>query len=289
MLGRSFVAVPAAISYTVSNVVVCSLFLDYHSKRRKCGTVAFAIFKETVIQPFAKFGLTHPFWSLNWHTILATWFTLGAIVIITIFIRLQLQRHPNGVISFLTISFIHNFKNLVDQTLNQFHFQHFSFIFSLFIFILSCNLISLIPSIEEPTSDIMTTLSLGITTFIYIQISSITTNGLMHYLKGYLKPFFIMLPLNIVSNLASIVSISFRLFGNIFGGAVISSLWYSAINYHFITQLLGLMSGINLIICLFFVLFEGFIQAFVFSMLALTYLSIEVQAEEAPNTAARIE
>ena len=126
----------------------------------------------------------------------------------------------------------------------------------------------------------MTTLALGLSAFLYTQFSSIQTNGLSNYLKGYLKPFFIMLPLNIISNLATIISISFRLFGNIFGGAVISNLWYGAISYSYITQLIGILSGINLTLTLFFVLFEGFIQAFVFAMLSLTYLSLEVRAHE---------
>lgn len=238
----------------------------------------FAVFKEEVVYPFAYFGLTSPFWAINHHTVLTTWIVLGVLVILSLATQYALKKSPN-TFSFLVISFVQNFKDLVDQTLGAFHFRHFTFIASLFLFILTCNLISIIPGLEEPTNDIMTTLALGITAFLYTQLSSIKSNGLMHYLKGYLKPFFIMLPLNIISNLATIVSISFRLFGNIFGGAVISSLWYSFIHTSFILEILGIISGINLIITIFFVLFEGFIQAFVFAMLSLTYLSLEVRTE----------
>lgn len=238
----------------------------------------FAVFKEDVAHPLAYFGLTSPFWTINLHTVLTTWFVLIALMTLVLATQYALKKHPN-TFSFLVISFVQNFKDLVDQTLGVFHFRHFTFIASLFLFILTCNLISIIPGLEEPTNDIMTTLALGITAFLYTQFSSIKTNGLSHYLKGYLKPFFVMLPLNIISQLATIVSISFRLFGNIFGGAVISSLWYSFIHTSFILEILGIITGINLMITVFFVLFEGFIQAFVFAMLSLTYLSLEVRTE----------
>jgi F-type H+-transporting ATPase subunit a len=239
----------------------------------------FAVFKEDVIRPFLRFGLNHPFWDLNFHTVTATWIVLIALAALTLATKYCLKQ-PQNSFSFLVISFVSGFKDLVDQTLGAFHFRHFTFIASLFIFILTCNMISLIPGVEEPTSDIMTTLALGITAFLYTQYSSIQTNGLLKYLQGYLKPFFIMLPLNIISNLATIISISFRLFGNIFGGAVISSLWYGAISSHFIFEIIGILTGINLTITVFFILFEGFIQAFVFAMLSLTYLSLEVREEE---------
>jgi len=244
----------------------------------------FAVFKEDIAYPFAQFGLTSPFWGVNLQTITATWIVLLILIILSIATQLALKKSESeNAFGFIIISFVDNFKNLVDQTLGLFHFRHFTFVASLFLFILTCNLVSIIPGLEEPTSDILTTLALGITAFVYTQYSSIAANGLSSYLKGYLKPFFVMLPLNIISNLATVISISFRLFGNIFGGLVISNLWYRAISYSFITELIGILSGINLTITLFFVLFEGFIQAFVFAMLSLTYLSLEVRAEESEN------
>lgn len=238
----------------------------------------FAVFKEGV-RPLAKFGLTHPFWSINLHTITTTWMVLIFLVIIVIITNFCLKYEDN-YFSFIVTNFVKSFKSLTDQTLGQFNFRHFTFIASIFVFILACNLISIIPGLEEPTNDIMTTMALGATAFLYTQFSSIQTNGLLHYLKGYLKPFFIMLPLNIIGNLATVVSISFRLFGNIFGGSVISTLWYGFVSSNVIMQIVGILSGVNLLITLFFILFEGFIQAFVFAMLSLTYLALEVKTED---------
>jgi F-type H+-transporting ATPase subunit a len=150
------------------------------------------------------------------------------------------------------------------------------------VFILLCNALStLFPWSEEPTTDINTALGLGITSFLYIQWFSIQTKGLWPYIKGYFSPMFIMFPLNVVGKLANIVSISFRLFGNIFGGALISKIYHSFIQGSFSLELFGLTSGFNLfVINIYFGLFEGLIQAFVFSMLTMTYLSIALQAGE---------
>jgi F-type H+-transporting ATPase subunit a len=154
----------------------------------------------------------------------------------------------------------------------------------LFFFILYCNLISLIPFLEEPTADLNTTLALGIISFFYINIYSIKKHGLKHYIAEFFKPFFLMFPLHIIGKLASIISISFRLFGNLFGGAVITKIFMGTTGqaptawYLYAIPLFG--SFASIVISIFFGIFEGFIQAFVFAMLSLTYLSTELASEE---------
>lgn len=100
---------------------------------------------------------------------------------------------------------------------------------------------------------------------------------LVNYIKGFLEPIFLFAPVNIVSSLSTIISMSFRLFGNIFGGAVITHLFHGAIAGILALEILTI--PINILLTFFFVLFEGFIQAFVFSMLTLTYLAVEIQEE----------
>ena len=70
------------------------------------------------------------------------------------------------------------------------------------------------------------------------------------------------------------------LFGNIYGGAMIGSIYQHAIEGSVTFETAGLISGLNFVILAFFGLFEGFLQAFVFAMLSLTYLSIAIQKEE---------
>lgn len=228
------------------------------------------------------FGYDYPFLSLSATTILHTWIiialTCGAIFII----RLLFNRKP--ILRYLVTFIVEAFMSLTVQSLGYFSFNHFCFIGSLFLFILLCNIAPIIPWLKEPTNNLNTTLALGLISFIYIQRAAIKTSGLRAYIKNeYFSPFFLMAPLHIVGKIASIISISFRLFGNIFGGFIISHIYFGTLEsvaYSWVFQLIGLLTGLNFIIVGFFTLFEGFLQAFVFTMLSLTYLSIALHEEE---------
>ena len=95
----------------------------------------------------------------------------------------------------------------------------------------------------------------------------IRTKGIGAYLKAYAEPIFFMAPLNIIGELAKVVSISFRLYGNIMGGSIII-LVVSDLVYHLILP--PFLYG-------FFGLFVGTIQAFVFTMLTLVYISVQMK------------
>ena len=229
--------------------------------------------------PLASYGFTNDFWRVTSETVINTWCVLGVLCALIVILRIAL-RDKNNVVSYTAISFVRAFQDLTEQSLGYFNFNHFCFITSLFTFIVLCNLISLIPFLEEPTSDLSTTLALGICSFLYVQGNSIKYNGVFGYLKEFIEPFFFMLPLHVVGLLATIVSVSFRLFGNIFGGVIISHLYLHAIGGKPVFEILGMVTGFNIVITLFFIIFEGVIQAFVFSMLSLTYLSLAISQKE---------
>jgi F-type H+-transporting ATPase subunit a len=136
---------------------------------------------------------------------------------------------------------------------------------ALFLFLTVSNWLGIIPFLEEPTKDLNTPLALGIMGFVLAHYVGITSKGLKAYLSEYFEPFFIMMPLNIIGELAKIVSISFRLFGNIMGGSIIilvvSHLTFSVVLPPFLNA--------------FFGLFVGTIQAFVFTMLTIVYISVQ--------------
>lgn len=224
------------------------------------------------------FGTDHAFFRINKPTIIYTWITLVVIAAFLFLGRYFLSK-KESLGRFITLNFISFFVDLINQSLTEFSMDHFVFITTTFCFVLGCNAISLIPWMEEPTTDLNTTLALGLVSFFYTQWAAIQVNGAWEYFKGYFSPFFIMMPLNVVGKLATIVSISFRLFGNIFGGSIISGIYFQAIQGNVLFEILGLATGINLAITIFFGLFEGFLQAFVFGMLSLTYLSLALQGE----------
>ncbi|MCC8181097.1 MAG: F0F1 ATP synthase subunit A [Planctomycetes bacterium] len=132
-----------------------------------------------------------------------------------------------------------------------------------------------IPAFEEPTTDLTLPLTLAIIFVVFLgHGSGIKYHGIIGYLKEYFSPGGIigigMFPLNVVGKIAELISLSFRIFGNIFGGAIIMST-VSSLLYYFVVPI-GMYG--------YFSVFAGTIQAFVFTMLATTYISMEAAEEQ---------
>lgn len=138
---------------------------------------------------------------------------------------------------------------------------------ALFLFLVLCNWLGILPHLEEPTKDLNTPLSLGLMGFAIAHYVGIKTKGFKDYIKEYFAPMFFMMPLNLIGELAKVVSISFRLFGNIMGGSIIilvvSYLTYSIVLPPFLNA--------------FFGFFVGAIQAFVFTMLTIVYIATQAK------------
>lgn len=230
-------------------------------------------------QPLTTYGFTHKFWTLNTDTLTGTIIVTVLMILCALYAHYALQK-KQSISKFVILQFVQAFKDLLNQTLLSAPVNHLAFIGSLFSFIFCCNIISLIPFIEEPTKDLNTTLALGLISFFYVQGNSILDKGIKGYLHEFIEPFFLMFPLHVIGKLTSIMSLSFRLFGNIFGGYVISNLWFSFISSSTILQFIGFVTGGNLLVQSVFCIFDGTIQAFVFSMLTLTYLSMEIAPTE---------
>lgn len=145
--------------------------------------------------------------------------------------------------------------------------KYFPMICSLFMFLLLSNWIGIVPSLEEPTKDLNTTLGLGIMGFCIAHYAGIKTKGFKQYAKEYFQPIFFMMPLNVIGELAKVISISFRLYGNIMGGSIIILVVTYLVYGLIIPPLLNA----------FFGLFVGTVQAFVFTMLTLVYISVQVK------------
>ena len=129
----------------------------------------------------------------------------------------------------------------------------------------------ILPWIRPPTTDLATTVPLALSTFMLIHIMGIKMQG-KKYFKAYLEPNFLFLPINIIGELAKPFSLSFRLFGNILGGLIILELMYSMLPFvmRFILPNIG---------HIYFDLFAGALQAFVFTMLSLTFIHQKAGAD----------
>jgi len=146
-----------------------------------------------------------------------------------------------------------------------------SFISTLFLFLLFCNY-SGVFYLHEPTANINTPLTLGLLGFGIAVYQAMKFQGVFGYFKEMImEPIpIIMFPLNLIGELSKIVSISFRLFGNIMGGAVIIIVVSWLVGYLILP--IGLVA--------FFGIFVGTIQAFVFTMLTLAYISNGIELDE---------
>ncbi|MFA7467870.1 MAG: F0F1 ATP synthase subunit A [Desulfotomaculaceae bacterium] len=146
---------------------------------------------------------------------------------------------------------------------------------TLFLFILFSNLIGLFPSMMSPTADYNTTFGLAVTVIILVQYFGIRYKGTGGYLKHFVQPFVLFLPINIVEELAKPITLAFRLYGNIFAGEVLVAVLLGMIPIT--ADLLG--GFLASIIWLGFSVFVGFIQAFIFTMLTIAYVSMAVGSE----------
>lgn len=156
------------------------------------------------------------------------------------------------------------FDNFTASSMGDKNRRFASFYFGMFLFILLANWSGLV-GLRPPTADIATTFALSLTTFFMTVGYGIKTQG-SGYFKGLAEPFPLLLPMNIVGELANPVSLSFRLFGNILGGTIIMGLYYAMIP-------IFLQFGIPSILHFYFDVFAGALQTLIFVMLSMTFVS----------------
>jgi len=209
------------------------------------------------------FGLNLVF---NVETIIMTWIVIGSLILFGYLATRKIGFLPNPfqVVGELIVS---AFYGITEEALGkEMGRKYFPLICSLFVFLLLSNWLGAIPELSEPTKDLNTPLALGLMGFFIAHHAGIKTKGFKEYAKEYFEPVFFMAPLNVIGELAKVVSISFRLFGNIMGGSIIVLVVSHLIYYLALPPLL----------IAFFSLFIGTIQAFVFTMLTLVYISVQV-------------
>jgi len=211
--------------------------------------------------------------SFDLFAIIMSWVVILLLVVLALFLRRGLRQRieekPNRVQAALDALM----NTLKGQLTSNFASEKlartmFPFISTLFLFVLFSNWISVIPYFQSPTQDLNVTLGLALLVFVMSQVFAVRLKGGRKYLKGFIEPYPFMLPLNIVGEIAKPISHAFRLFGNIFGGAIL----IAVISARLIP--LVLPAGLTA----FFGLFVGAIQAFVFAILAVAYINVAVES-----------
>jgi F-type H+-transporting ATPase subunit a len=146
--------------------------------------------------------------------------------------------------------------------------QYIGFIGTLFLFIATSNLCIIFPWYEPPTGSLSTTAALAICVFMAVPFFGIEKSGIIGYLKTYIKPTFIMLPFNLISEISRTLALAVRLFGNIMSGGMIVAILLSITPFIFpiIMDALGLLTGM--------------VQAYIFGILATVYIAAAVRDAE---------
>lgn len=146
------------------------------------------------------------------------------------------------------------------------------FVGTLFLFIVTANLLTVVPGFDTPTASLSTTAALALSVLVAVPIFGIGSRGLGGYLKTYIEPSFVMLPFNIIGEFSRGISLAIRLYGNIMSGAVIGAILLGVAPFFFpvVMDMLGLLTGV--------------IQAYIFAILATVYISSATAAPPRPDT-----
>ncbi len=175
----------------------------------------------------------------------------------------SIEGQPSNLLTLVEF-FTETVNGLVVSTMGEKNLMFAPYIFTLFIFLIISNIVGVI-GVSSPTANYSVTLSLALITFVTSQYFGIKTAGIGGYLKGFFQPIPLLAPLNIIGEIANPVSLSFRLFGNILSGGLIMTLIATA----FGTLTAAIAPALNI----YFDLFSGILQAFIFTMLTMVFIA----------------
>ncbi|HTY22498.1 MAG TPA: F0F1 ATP synthase subunit A [Desulfomonilaceae bacterium] len=210
-----------------------------------------------------KWGIQHT--DLN--NVLNTWLVMIVLIILAWLVKRKLEMVPKGSQNFWEVV-VSTLEDIVVQTMGEHGRPFFPLVASLALFILSCNLIGILPWFQSSTNNLNTTLALALIAFIMTHYVGIRAHG-VKYVKHFLGPVSwlvpLLFPIEIISHLSRILSLSFRLFGNIMGEDLAIVI---------LTLLLPYLIPLPMMVLQ---VFTSFIQTLVFIMLTMMYISASLE------------
>ncbi|MGN0481309.1 MAG: F0F1 ATP synthase subunit A [Lachnospiraceae bacterium] len=193
------------------------------------------------------------------------------LIIVAVIVRVKINRAkpedtPKGIQNVAEIV-VEMLGNMVKGIMGTNAYRFVNYITAIFVFILVSNVSGLF-GLRPPTADYGVTLPLGIITFLMVHYNGIKKNKGEHF-KALFKPFALLFPINLIGEFAVPLSLSLRLFGNVMSGTVLMGLIYSLL-----PTLLTM--GLPSVLHIYFDIFAGCIQAYVFSMLTMVYVNDKI-------------
>ena len=215
-----------------------------------------------ITEILAALGLEH--FAHDWQHVTHSWFIMILMIVGATFLARGIQMLPRQGQNLLEMT-IETLEDFMVEITGPEGRTFFPFIATIFLYIFLCNLIGLVPGFFSPTADINTTLSMALCTFVLTHAIGIKFHG-VKYIKHFLGPVWwlipIVMPIEVIGHLARILSLSFRLFGNITGHELVLMILFMLAGAFFAPLPIMAMG-----------IFVAFIQAFVFFLLSIMYFS----------------
>ncbi|MDW7644771.1 MAG: F0F1 ATP synthase subunit A [Desulfuromonadales bacterium] len=217
--------------------------------------------------------MTHPFLFLQWleqqlhvhigEHVTYTWFVMILLLLVAFLASRSVQIVPKGMQNFME-AVVSGVENLIEETMGPKGKAYFPLIATFALFILVSNLIALIPGFYPPTANLNTNGALALTVFAMTHIIGLKEHGIS-YLKHFMGPILVLAPLifiiEIIGHLARPLSLSLRLFGNMYGHEIVLMIFLALVP--FLLPVPMMLMGVLV----------AFIQAFVFTLLAMIYIA----------------
>lgn len=217
--------------------------------------------------------MTHPFLIFQWleqqlHThvgehVTYTWFVMLLLTILAFIVSRGIKEVPSGWQNLME-SVVGGIENLIEETMGPKGKRYFPLIATLALFILVSNLIALVPGFYPPTANLNTNAAMALTVFAMTHIIGLKEHGIA-YLKHFMGPILVLAPLifiiEIIGHLARPLSLSLRLFGNMYGHEIVLMIFFALVP--FLLPIPMMLMGVLI----------AFIQAFVFTLLAMIYIA----------------
>lgn len=231
-----------------------------------------------VIASFDLFGITINFTE----TIVLEWIVMAIIIGLAVFLTRGMKVRAVSKRQVIAEMAVEAITNLVRDTMGRGWLSFTPYIATIFCFSIFGSLISLL-GLRAVTSDFSVLLTWAAITFILITATKIKFGGVGGYFKSFIDPIPVMLPINVLSEVATPTAMALRHFGNIAGGSIIMGLIYYGLAN--LSHMIGLgvpvlTVGIPAVLSLYFDLFSDFMQAFIFIMLTMVFISNAGPAED---------
>lgn len=213
-----------------------------------------------VVTSFNLFGIT-----INLtESVIVQWFVILILLAVVLILTHNMKVVPETKRQAAAEWIVEFFTSTVDGTMGSKYNKYRSYFMALFCYIMLNNLMGLL-GLRNPTADVSVTGAFAVITFFMVQINRAKTGKFKGYMKSFVEPLPFMLPFNIIGEFANPLALTLRLFGNMVAGMVISALIYFALGNFAVL--------VPAVASLYFDIFSAVMQAYIFIMLSMSYIS----------------